>query len=53
MTAYLKALAPLAAAVVVCLVDKLVANDAIPDAVWLTLLGTSPVVAAVPNKPAS
>jgi hypothetical protein len=53
MTAYMKALIPLAAGVVVCLVDKFVAGDSIPDAVWLTLIGTSPVVAAVPNKPAA
>lgn len=53
MTEYAKALVPLAAAVVICLVDKLVVGDDIPDAVWLTLFGASPVVAAVPNKPKS
>lgn len=51
MTGYLKSLVPLAAAVVVCLVDKLIVGDSIPDAVWLTLFAASPVVAAVPNRP--
>jgi hypothetical protein len=53
MTAYMKALIPLAVGAALCLIDKLVAGDSVPDAVWLTLLGTSPVVAAVPNKPAA
>jgi len=48
---YAKSLIPLAAGVVVVLVDKIVAGDSIPDAVWLTLLGVSPVVAGVPNRP--
>jgi hypothetical protein len=51
MTEYAKALVPLAAGVALCLVDKFVAGDSIPDAVWLTLLGVSPVVAGVPNRP--
>jgi hypothetical protein len=51
MTEYLKALLPLAAGAALCLIDKLFVGDDIPDAVWLTLLGSSPVIWAVPNKP--
>jgi hypothetical protein len=50
---YMKALVPLVVGAAVCAVDKLVAGDAVPDAVWLTLLGVALPVAAVPNKPAA
>lgn len=47
---YMKAFLPLAGGILIAVVDKLVLNDDIPDALWLALLGTAPVVAAVPNK---
>lgn len=53
MTAYMKALVPFVVGLVVCVVDKLMVGDVIPDEVWLTLFATAPVVAAVPNKPAA
>lgn len=49
MSEYLKSLAPLAVALVLVVIDKLVVNDAIPDAVWLTLFGTAPAVWVIPN----
>lgn len=50
-TAYLKAIVPAVAAVVIIVVDKLIADDAIPDEVWLTLLGGAATTYVVPNTP--
>jgi hypothetical protein len=46
---YLKAIVPFAAGVALLLVDVLGVAD-IPDGVWISLLGVSPAVFAVPNK---
>jgi hypothetical protein len=39
-------LAAIALAVLIAVVDKLLLDDDIPDAVWLTLLGFSPIALA-------
>ena len=50
MQKYLKSLVPLVAGVALFIIDKAFAGDAVPDEVWLALMGTAPVVWAVPNK---
>lgn len=49
---YMKALVPVVVGVLVLAADKLVAGDAVPDTVWLGLMGISLPVLAVPNRPA-